>query len=45
MPKVSVIIPAYNRDGIVWDAIDSGLAQIDTDFEWIIVDEGAVGTR
>ena len=35
MPKVSVIIPTYNRARIVGEAIDSVLSQSYDDFELI----------
>ncbi len=41
MPKVSVIIPTYNRWPMVREAIDSVLAQDDEDFELIVVDDGS----
>lgn len=40
-PLVSVIIPTYNRDWIVREAIESVLAQNFSDYELIIVDDGS----
>jgi glycosyltransferase involved in cell wall biosynthesis len=40
-PKVSVIIPVFNREHMVREAITSLLAQTMTDFEIIAVDDGS----
>jgi hypothetical protein len=41
MPKVSVIIPTYNRSQSVREAIESVLAQTYRDHEVIVVDDGS----
>ena len=40
-PEVSVIIPTHNRRVMVTEAIESVLAQINADFEIIVVDDGS----
>lgn len=41
MPKISVVMPAYNAEKYIREAIDSILAQTFTDFEFIIIDDGS----
>jgi len=40
-PKVSVIIPTFNRSGVIKRAIDSVLNQSYQNFELIVVDDGS----
>lgn len=41
MPKISVIMPAYNAEKYIGEAIESILNQTYTDFEFIIIDDGS----
>ena len=41
MPKISVIMPAYNSEKYIAEAIESILSQTFTDFEFIIIDDGS----
>jgi glycosyltransferase involved in cell wall biosynthesis len=40
-PKISVIMPAYNHEKFVGEAIESVLKQSFTDFEFIIINDGS----
>jgi glycosyltransferase involved in cell wall biosynthesis len=40
-PRVSIVIPTYNRSAIVRRAIDSALAQTFEDLEILVVDDGS----
>ena len=39
-PKVTVVIPVYNREKYVAVAIDSILSQTFSDFELLVIDDG-----
>ena len=41
MPKVTVLMPVYNGEKYLREAIDSILNQTFTDFEFLIVDDGS----
>ncbi len=46
IPRVSVIMPVYNGEQFLREAVDSILGQTFTDFEFIIIDDGSTdGTR
>jgi glycosyltransferase involved in cell wall biosynthesis len=46
MPKVSVIVPTYNRKDLVVETVESALHQNLSDVEIVVVDDGSVdGTR
>ena len=40
-PKVSVVIPVYNREKYVRSAVDSILSQTFSDFELLVIDDGS----
>lgn len=40
-PQISVVMPAYNAEKYIKEAIDSILAQTFSDFEFIIIDDGS----
>ena len=41
MPKVSVIMPVYNRERCVSKAVESVFAQTYKDYEFIVIDDGS----
>ena len=42
MPKISVIMPAYNAEKYIAEAIDSILGQTFEDFEFIILNDCSI---
>jgi glycosyltransferase involved in cell wall biosynthesis len=40
-PKISVVIPSFNHEAFIGDAIDSVLASDETDLEIVVVDDGS----
>ena len=42
MPEVSVILPAYNAEAYLSDAVESVLRQSFTDWELLLVDDGSI---
>ncbi|MBN1832751.1 MAG: glycosyltransferase [Deltaproteobacteria bacterium] len=40
-PKISIVVPTYNRDHLIGDCIESILSQTMTDFEIIVVSDGS----
>jgi glycosyltransferase involved in cell wall biosynthesis len=43
-PKVSIIIPTFNRADLLPETIDSVLTQSFADYEIIVVDDGSTDT-
>lgn len=43
-PKVSIIVPVYNREKTIGPCIDSILSSIFTDFEVLLIDDGSTDT-
>ena len=41
MPTISVILPTYNREKLLAEAVSSVLQQTYTDYELIVVDDGS----
>ena len=43
IPAISIVMPAYNAEKFIKEAIDSIIRQSFSDFECIIVDDGSTG--
>jgi O-antigen/teichoic acid export membrane protein len=41
MPRVSILIPAYNAEETILDALDSAQAQTTSDIEILVIDDGS----
>src|SRR5262245_12005814 len=41
MPKITIIIPTFNREAFITRAVDSALAQSFKDHEIIVIDDGS----
>jgi glycosyltransferase involved in cell wall biosynthesis len=41
IPKISIIVPLYNREENIQTTLDSILAQTFIDFEVVVVDDGS----
>ena len=41
IPRISVVMPAYNAEKYIGEAIESILQQTFSDFEYIIIDDGS----
>ena len=44
-PQVSIIVPVYNTEKYLRKCIDSIIAQINKDWELLLVDDGIIGHK